>query len=158
MSARLFDSFAPEALLLPEELKAAKRGIAELDRYHKKSVANDLLPRKTRISFDDMSDGRASLGGKLEAIASVALKREVGLEKYMVVRVDRDGIEATQLQVLTFGIIRHYAGFQWAWQLDGRNVRADGTLGRTRKHAGFREAKIERRRLDGTWERLLPRP
>jgi hypothetical protein len=43
------------------------------------------------------------------------------------------------------------------WELRGSVIRKDGTLGSNPESVGFGVARIERRKLDGTWEALVPR-
>ncbi len=94
---------------------------------------------------------------RLEELAEVALKREVGLERFMVVRVLRDDAYERGLQVLTLCLRDGFRGFRWAWELSGRVIRQNGTLGLKSETTFFDMGVVTRRKLDGTWERLRPK-
>lgn len=95
---------------------------------------------------------------RVEAIASGALNRRLGIEPFMVLDVERAGGYRTLLQVLTIGLDRRGShGLMW-WSLHGRALRKDQTLGALPAAISFDAARILRRTLMGTWVPLHPMP
>lgn len=99
----------------------------------------------------DGGEKREQASNQLADLNAAVLEREIGLKKYMVIRVERDDGFTVQLQVLSFSYFIYNMGM---WSVSGRNIRKDGTLGLLNKGLAFRNARISRRLLDGSWVRL----
>ncbi len=118
--------------------------------------AHSLLARLMRMSVsvvdEDGSPQRNDLLHRLERVASGALRRCVGLERFMVVRIRRgDGhsvacrLETLTLEASRFGLSR------LQWSVDGKGLRKDMTVGSSRAGISFISAHISRRLLTGRW-------
>lgn len=121
----------PMLLMDKTELRLAKKLIRQIDRGNKREQAS----------------------GQLADLNAAVLEREIGLKKYMVIRVERDNGFTLQLQALSFSI-SCFRGYMDGWDVRGRNIRKDGTLGLRDERLVFRNARISRRLLDGSWARL----
>lgn len=128
------DNLHPLLLMDKTELRLAKKLIKQLDDENKCKQASD----------------------RLADLSEVVLGREIGLKKYMVIRVERDDGFTLQLQALSFSI-SNFRGYMDGWDVSGRNLRKDETLGLRDEWLAFRNAHISRRLLDGSWETLALR-
>lgn len=155
--AEEFDLFLPELLMRPSELKEAKRCLLALSRQQAKRELIAALPKQSQAKTDALNSIREGLWTGLDALAASVLEREAGVLRYMVLRVNRQGGYNVTLQVLQFGLMCHFAFNQWAWKLEGRNLRRDGTLGKNNESTAFNIATISQRKLDGSWLQLAPR-
>lgn len=124
------DNLHPLSLMDKTELRLAKKLIKQLDDENK------------RKQLAELSEG--------------VLGREIGLKKYMVIRVERDDGFTLQLQALSFSI-SYFRGYMDGWDVIGRNLRKDETLGLRDEWLSFRNAHISRRLLDGSWAKLALR-
>lgn len=136
------------------ELSKAHRLLRKLDRVHTQSRFDDTLPKSEQQGYQHFTKLREPFWAEMEVLAENVWKREVGLERYSVIRVVREDMEF-RLQILRFSLVDNYAmrGL-WAWRLDGRALRKDGTLGVNDATAVFRLANLQRRHLDGVWREL----
>lgn len=125
------DNLHPLLLLDKTELRLAKKLIRQIDGGNKREQASS----------------------QLAELSVTVLRREIGLKKYMVIRVERDGGFTLQLQALSLSIST-FSGYMDGWNVRGRNIRKDGTLGLRDEGLVFRNARISRRLLDGSWARL----
>lgn len=100
----------------------------------------------------------AAMRAELNALSAQVLADSMGLHKYMVVNIKRDDGYETRLQMLECSVDndRHWLGSPWVWELTGRSLRKDGSLGKNYDMISFLTAQVTRRRLDGTWEALHP--
>ena len=128
------DNLHPLLLMDKTELRLAKKLIKQLDDENKRKQTSD----------------------RLAELSEVVLGREIGLKKYMVIRVERDDGFTLQLQVLSFSI-SYFRGYMDGWDVIGRNLRKDETLGLRDEWLSFRSAHISRRLLDGSWTKLALR-
>ena len=113
----------------------------------------ELRLAKKLIKQSDDDDKREQASNRLAELSEVVLGREIGLKKYMVIRVEREDGFTLQLQVLSF-LISYFRGYIGVWNVSGRNIRKDGTLGLRDEGLAFRNARISRRMLDGSWATL----
>jgi hypothetical protein len=81
------------------------------------------------------------------------LRRRLGLERFMVVRVDEEAGYCSTLQVLEIGLTHD---LPLLWRLRGRALRKDGSLGQKDAAVWFSRATISRRMLNGEWRALRP--
>jgi len=126
------DDLHPMLLMDKTELRLAKKLIRQIDRGNKREQAL----------------------GQLADLNAAVLEREIGLKKYMVIRVERDDGFTIQLQALSFSI-SYFSGYiDGCWDVSGRNIRKDGTLGLRDEGLTLRNARISRRLLDGSWVKL----
>lgn len=126
------DDLHPMLLMDKTELRLAKKLIRQIDRGNKREQASS----------------------QLADLNAAVLEREIGLKKYMVIRVERDDGLTIQLQALSFSISYLRGYIDGWWDVSGRNIRKDGTLGLRDEGLAFRNARISRRLLDGSWARL----
>lgn len=104
------------------------------------------------------SDRWIELQRRVEAIATGALNRRLGIEQFMVLDVERDDGYRTLLQVLTIDLDRSGRyGLMW-WSLKGRALRKDQTMGALPAGINFETARICRRTLAGVWVPIHPVP
>ena len=96
----------------------------------------------------------AKVTEEISRIAAATLQRRLGLERFMVVRVDQDEGYCSTLQVLEIGLTHDW--HLLSWRLRGRALRNDGSLGQRDAAAWFSRATIWRRMLDGEWRVLRP--
>jgi hypothetical protein len=150
-----FEDFTPEDMMSPAERRSAWRHLAALDRHHQRWRDDDLLPAAQRLPREKWLADNKQIRARMDVLASAVLQRSVGLERYMVVYVRRDdGFEA-KFQVLSLGLETYSRSLRrLTWNLGGRALRKDGTLGVTPSSICFTHAAIVRRRLDGSWDQL----
>lgn len=147
-----FDNFDPELLLSPLELKQANAYLKQSSRYT--SHVWDLK------YLEKYRESNQRISAKMQSLASAALLRQSGLEKFMVVSIHRYDRLIVKLQVLEVNLIesgfRTAGGQKLLWSIRGRTVRKDGSLGKKDDRIGFDKAFILRRRLDNTWVPIKP--
>lgn len=152
-----FLDLSPIRLMQPTELRQAKSLLRKLSRHHERVRADAEKPKAEQKDYEAFSAVRMQLHADVDRLSAQVLGRELGLERYMVIRLQRhDGYES-RLQVLEFGVRweREWGRNYWMWDLEGRKPRKDGTLGSLPAFASFDRAQISRRRLDGAWESLI---
>lgn len=128
------DDLHPLLLMNKAELRLAKKLIKQVDDKDKYKQASDQLAK----------------------LSEAVLERGIGLKKYMVIRVERGDGLTFQLQALSFSI-SYFRGYMDGWDVSGRNIRKDGTLGQRDELAFIRNALVSRRLLDGSWVKLALR-
>lgn len=94
---------------------------------------------------------------RLSRLSAKVLRRALGLERYMVIRVEHEPRPSVSLQVLECSLSLDSPRSGGQWHVCGRNLRADGNLGASHAYAFFAAAFIYRRTLRGHWELLIPR-
>jgi hypothetical protein len=145
-----FISIAPRELLTTGE----QRSIAALLEERKK-----LSEQWRSSSREEDREAILRVDEEITGVAELALDREIGLKKYMVIDVLCKDDHQAKLQFLQLNILE---GFQdphaWTWMISGRNLRKDGALGEKEGHIRLRDARIKRRKLDGSWEILRRKP
>jgi hypothetical protein len=146
--------FPPELMMQRGELAKARRLLRNLNRIHEQSGLDEALPKPTRKGYEHFTKLRRAAWTEMDTLAAEVWEREVGLERYSVVRVQREDVEYS-LQVLSFSF-RDGLPWQehWMWTLEGRVLRKDGTLGLKDIGVGLRFANLYRRHLDGSWHEL----
>jgi hypothetical protein len=146
--------FLPELMMQRAELANARRLLGKLSRIHEQSEGGGALPNPERKGYEHFAKLRELIWAEMDALAAEVWKREVGLERYSVVRVYREDAEYS-LQVLSFSF-RDGLPWQeqWMWELGGRALRKDGSLGFNNISVGLRVANLYRRHLDGVWRGL----
>lgn len=152
-----YDNFSPALLMQSAELRQAKRYLGQLEKHHEVRRLDEMKPKAAQLGFEVWRVERNTIDTKIDLLAATVLKRELGLEKYMVVHAFRsDGYEAL-LQVLSFGFHWGWRGkgsSSWMWQFSGRKLRKNGTLGYLCGSMSLDTGRIERRKLDGSWASL----
>lgn len=143
--------FPPALLMSREELRRAKRLFQDLNKHHEARRIDELKPRADQTSYEHFRQARIAIDTKIDLLAEEVLKRELGLERYMVIHAIRTGGYEVRMQVLSFGIDSAWRGPGWAWILDGRKLRKDHTLGELHEYMYIDSGIIRRRRLDGEW-------
>lgn len=152
-----FLDLSPIRLMQPVELRLAKRLLKKLAQHHEAVRADAQNPRSEQKGYEAIRAVRRQLDAEVDRLSAQVLGRELGLERYMVIHLQRhDGYES-RIQVLEFGVRweREWGRNYWMWDLEGRKPRKDGTLGSLPARASFDRAQISRRRLDGAWESLV---
>lgn len=150
--------FPPALLMSQEELRRAKQLLRELSKHHEARRVDELKARADQKGYEHFRAARKAIDTKIDSLAAEVLKRELGLERYMVIHAIRTGGYEVRMQVLSFGIDREWRGPGWAWILDGRKLRKDHTLGELRECIYMDSGVIRRRRLDGAWVALSVKP
>lgn len=146
--------FLPELMMQRGELAKARRLLRKLDRIQEQSCLDEVLPKPVRRGCDHFLELRKAVWVEMDLLAAEVWKREAGLERYSVIHVQRQNMEF-RIQVLEFSFTDDFGlNGQWAWNLQGRLLRKDGTLGLTDGRAVFRIAHIRRRHLDGLWREM----
>lgn len=106
-------------------------------------------------AFD--SESKRAACRRLAELAQAVLGRYIGLERFMVIDVERDNGKRTKLLLKEFDILnRNGWNPDWTWMLSGRALRKNGTIGYSSSSIGFRDARVHRRTLAGEWKRLSP--
>lgn len=146
--------FLPELMMQRGELVKARRLLRKLSRLREQSDLDEALPKSARKGYEHFAKLREAVWADMDVLAAEVWKREAGLERYSVVRVQREDAEFS-LQVLSFSFHdglpwREY----WMWELGGRALRKDGSLGLKGTSVGLRFANLHRRHLDGIWREL----
>jgi hypothetical protein len=144
----LFLALDPEDLMSPSEAKEAGRLLRRLDKAHR-SMGEDT---------EDLRSCRITLQSRIAVLARAILHRHIGLQRHMVVDVERDGGYRVVLQVLEMSLHQRTGPSDWMWSLEGRALRKDKTLGSLRAGISFTRARIARRKLTGEWLRLAQLP
>lgn len=149
-------SYFPELMMHRPELTQVRRLLRGRDRVRDQSTADQALPRREQKGWDHFRTLLKRMEAQLDAICAEVWKREVGLERFTVLHGQRGDYEA-RFQLLSFSVSDslRWRG-EWLWQLDGRALRKDGTLGDKDSGMGFRCAHFMRRHLDGSWSELRP--
>jgi hypothetical protein len=113
------------------------------------------MPNDLQLDYSHWQVKREVIDSEIDILAATVLERELALARYMVVHVRRSGGYEATLQALRFGFNRRF-GWQnaWAWCLEGRSLRKNGTLGVRPDSLCFDHALINKRRIDGVWEPL----
>lgn len=126
-----------------------------MDNFHPLLLMTrtELRLAKKLIKQSDDEDKRKQASARLDELSEVVLGREIGLKKFMVIRIERDDDLTIQLQALSISV-SHTHGYIYGWEIYGRNIRKDGTLGRRDEYAYFITASISHRLLDGNWTTL----
>lgn len=109
-----------------------------------------------RLSKQITLRGKPDAQAKLDRLAAVILKRELGLEKFAVVHVQINSQFEAKMQVLQIRVKESFfAPGSLMWELRGRNLRKDGSLGRDySQHVWFEDGRVSRRLLTGKWLHL----
>lgn len=147
-----FDFLFPDDLMQQAELRQARRYLVAIARQ--RSLRKE-LNESSSAQFSKTSSLLAAAEAKLERLAAEVLLRELGLERYMVLHVHRHGGFEAKFQVLQLSVTNDFGRKgQWGWMLEGRSLNKNGKLGSKGRGVGFNIARIERRKLDGSWVRL----
>lgn len=113
-------------------------------------LENLLRGRSLAADYDD----RKPFEHRISALATSAAFRCLGVERFMVLDIERhDGLRV--LLLVSDITIRDLA--RVAWRLEGFSLRKDGSIGSKPTGISFTRARIMRRRLDGNWQLLRPR-
>lgn len=149
---------SPNRMMLPSEFLAAGKLLRKSEklreRWRSTDWGKDLTPTQQRV----LSAKRSEVDEELERLSSAVLARQLGLKKYMVVHVRRDSGYEDKFQLLSTSVRFNgtYRGYRFMWDLEGRQLRKNGTLGHRPGGMSIDAGSIIRRRLDGTWVELQP--
>lgn len=148
-----YDFLFPEAMMLPGEKRKVSGYLGVMD---KEDAARSALPHTVSYALRYQRSAKyESARTKLKHFSAEVLKRELGLELYMVVHIQREGGHEAKFQALELDLMQCYGpGRVWAWRVEGRALRKDGTIGSKGARITFGLAKVYRRKLDGSWVRL----
>lgn len=149
-----YANLSPALLMQSAELRQAKRYLKQLEKHYEARRLDETKPKVAQLGFEVWRAERNSIDAKIDLLAEAVLKRELGLEKYMVVHVFRSGGHELLFQALSFGFNcgwRSSGRSLWMWELRGRKLRKDGTLGYLDDGMSFDTGWIKRRKLDGSW-------
>ena len=133
---KLFLDLAPAKLMSPSEVKEVSSLLVASDR-------SDPL-------FEQRSQRLAQLGGAV-------LFRHLGVERYMVLEVERDDGHRVRMQLIDVHIEGAEYEWGWKWWLSGRALRKDATLGSLPEGICYSSARISCRLLTGEWRRMAPK-
>jgi hypothetical protein len=149
-----FDWLFPEEMMLPGERRNARRYLSVIKQEWDAWLAMmHGTPKGAQLYKRTARDERART--KLEKLSAAVLKRELGLELYMVLHIQRYGGHEKKFQALDINLMEDYGPARvWGWVVDGRALRKDGTIGSKGAGISFGLAKVYRRKLDGSWIRL----
>ncbi|OGA71495.1 MAG: hypothetical protein A3G81_17230 [Betaproteobacteria bacterium RIFCSPLOWO2_12_FULL_65_14] len=139
---------APEVILSASE----RANIRPLIRKREK------LSQRWQASYKE-KDRQALLDASkhISAVCELALARELGLKKYMVIEVVRKNGYQEKFQFLEVDLHKDFNNpRRWTWALLGRSLRKDGSLGEKECRVGIWYATIRRRQLDGRWVAIRP--
>ena len=160
----------PQMIMTAKEYRQAKLLMSSRDKCHF-LVSTDFVTASERQIEYERAKQKSS---KIDALVAEVLARELGIERYMVVRVRNcfRGVQAVTdveevisavtdvqeviLQVLNFDIKNSYLS-PHTFSLHGRRVKKNGTLGKVPEGVTMRIGWVSRRRLDGTWMNLSAR-
>lgn len=151
-----FEWLTPDLFMQPEE----RRRIRQLLRQQKSLGDQQWRPaddiRLTSAQRDKLHAKRRASHARLEELSADMLKRYLGVGRYSVLHVRHlNGSEAL-LQLLRVNVGFNDWKRRWLWCVHGRKLRKNGTLGFADAFTCFDIADVRRRRLDGTWQRVLP--
>ena len=146
LTGLVFDVVRPEKIMRKDELRLAKQLLRDQAKF-REDQPSDIFELNRQKTFKS-----------LESLCSAVLEREIGIQRYMVIRATRsDGYQKT-LQVMSFSLIEDFGLRRClAWAIFGRSLRKDGTIGVRHDCFMFDDINVERRVLDGTWIQLTKR-
>ena len=151
-----FEWLAPDLFMQPEE----RRRIRQLLRQQKSLSGQQRHPaddiRLTSAQREKLNAKWRASHVRLEEVSADMLKRYLGVGRYSVLHVRHLNGTETLLQVLRVNIEFDDWNRRWLWCVHGRKLRKNGTLGFVDVFTCFDMADVRRRRLDGTWQRVLP--
>ena len=129
------------------------------EHHHEKVRRDRLHPTSEQRGYDAFREEQRKIDKGIGELAAQVLERELGLELYMVIHLVRDDCVQRRFQVLNFGFRfdRWMSGYGWVWELSGRKLRKDASLGQLTEGMSFCAARIMRRKLDGSWVPLMLR-
>lgn len=147
---------APDRFMQPGE----RRRIRQLLRQQKSLSDRERYPvgdiRLTSSQREKLSAKWRASHAKLEEFSADMLKRYLGVGRYSVLHIRHPNGPGILLQVLRVDVEFNDWNRRWMWCVHGRKLRKNGTLGFADAFTCFDFADVQRRRLDGTWERVLP--
>jgi hypothetical protein len=151
---------SPKQLMWEREYAQAVRLLNERDRIVPtlSGLFAELLSRKSTTLKDQEGRERFdAINRRLEALAEAVLLRELGLKKYMVIKLTAvDGGEQ-RFQAKRFTICKGFGNRgELVWELAGRGLLKNDSLGSKIVGTCFVAGKISRRKLNGKWEILRP--
>jgi hypothetical protein len=151
---------SPKQLMWEREYAQAVRLLNERDRSLPtlSELFAELTSRKSATLKDKKRRERFdAINRRLEALAEAVLLRELGLKKYMVITLaEVDGGEK-RFQAKRFTIFKGFGNRGGlVWELAGRGLLKNDSLGAKIVGTCFVAGKISRRKLNGKWEILRP--
>jgi hypothetical protein len=156
---RKVGNLSPARMMRLPELLAATKLVRKAhtlqEKWRESSWGKDLPPARQLA----ISTQRDHVDAELGALATAVLARQLGVKKYMVIHARRDDGYEDRFQVLSVSVrlTDTYEGRRWMWNLEGRRLRKDGTLGESPGGMGIDAGSVHRRMLDGSWVELRPR-
>jgi hypothetical protein len=151
-----FEWLAPDRFMQPAERRRVRHLLRQQESLHEQQRRQEEEKRLTPAQRDKFHARWRASYDKLESLSADMFQRYLGVGRYSVLHVRRpDGLE-TLLQVLRVGIKFNDWNGHWMWRVHGRRLRKNRTLGFADAYSYFDIADVRRRRLDGTWKRVLP--
>lgn len=147
---------APDRFMQPVERRRIRQLLRQQDSIHQQERQLDDEKRLTPVQREKLRARWRASHDKLGKLSADMLQRYLGVGRYSVLRVRRDDDLETLLQVLRTDVVFNDWNRRWMWCVHGRRLRKNGTLGFAEAYAFFDFAEVQRRRLDGTWQRVLP--
>lgn len=151
-----FDDFTPSRILLPAQLRSLRKLHDIADRsYQEMRVDGGLrVPRNGDV---DWTRWRAEVAHAEEETMAV-VRKSLGIGRYSVLHLIREGGYESWFQLRSVKLMRDFAFSTEAWHFEGGMLKKDKSIGAGSRHGGmgFKIAFMERRRLDGRWERVRP--
>jgi len=147
---------SPDRFMRSEE----RRRVRQLLRQHK-SLSDQKWPtagdiRLTPAQREKLDAKWRASHARLDELSADMLKRYLGVGLYSVLHVRHPDRPDALLQVLRVNVGFNDWNRRWRWSVHGRKLRKNGTLGFADAYVCFDLADVRRRRLDGTWDRILP--
>lgn len=114
---------------------------------------------RLRVGLADQTvdwEQKAPLRNRLSRISFAVLSRRFGIQKFMVLDIERDDGFRAKFLLTTASFVETLYGDGFRLILDGYALRKDESIGLTSSGIGFDKARIRRRLLTGEWVSLRP--
>lgn len=151
-------NLSPVRMMQEAELRQAMRLLRSLEGRDRKWWAAMQSGSPASV-VTALREKRQEVEDQLQVLAGAIIDRQLGVRKYMVLELVRDDGHQDRFQVLAVTLRFHStysARLLWLWNLQGRSLRKDGSLGSRPGGMSLEAGTIRRRRLDGTWTELVP--
>jgi len=143
---------------MPARLRLLRKLREKADKSREAVRANDELPREAQRDNDALQARWRAEVARAEEEAMAIVRETLGIGQYSVLHMIREGGYESWFQLRSANLMRDFAFNREAWYFDGTLLKKDKSLGAGSRRGGmgFKIAFMERRRLDGHWERVRP--